>query len=130
MAKRKQQRRRAKERRHEYVWEDEEGNILDPAEAKAVVRPAAAKSQPAKPSRGRRIPQPPSWRRVAKRSLIFAPLMFVTIFVLGSKLSTGAKVVQTVVLLGFFLPFSYVMDSFTYKAYLRKTGQAPPPKKR
>ena len=33
MPTRKQRRRRAKEFRHEYVWEDEEGNELDPGEA-------------------------------------------------------------------------------------------------
>ena len=32
MPTRKQRRRRAKEHRHEYVWEDDEGNELDPSE--------------------------------------------------------------------------------------------------
>jgi len=32
--------------------------------------------------------------------------------------------VQTVILLGFFLPFSYLMDSLMYRAYLRRTGQS------
>jgi hypothetical protein len=32
-------------------------------------------------------------------------------------------VVQTLVLLGFFLPFSYLMDSVMYRTYLRRTGQ-------
>ena len=28
-----------------------------------------------------------------------------------------------------FLPFSYFMDSFMYKRYLKRTGEAPPSKR-
>jgi hypothetical protein len=36
----------------------------------------------------------------------------------------ASVVVQTLVLLGFFLPFSYLMDSLMYRTYLRRTGQS------
>ena len=77
MPTRKQRRRAVKERRHEYetVWVDEEGNELDePPEDLAA---APAKRDGAKPKatapqqrggRAVRVPQPPSWRRAAKRS--------------------------------------------------------------
>jgi hypothetical protein len=141
MAKRKQERRRAKERRHEYeeVWLDADGNELAPEEVDPVVTASAAKT-PAQakgkgksaPSRGRgRIAQPPSWRRVGKRALIFAPLMFVTVYLIGgSKLTLAGKLLQTVVLLAFFVPFSYAMDSIGYRSYQKRLGQTDKPKQK
>ncbi len=135
MAKKKQQRRREKERRHEYeeVWVDAEGNELAPEEVEQVV-PAAAKATASKkgaPARGRRgrVTPPPSWRRVGKRAAIFAPLMFVTVYVIGgTKLTLAGKLFQTAVLLLFFVPFSYAMDSIQYRSYLKRQGQPPKPK--
>ena len=46
MATRKQRKRRAKEQRHEYVWEDEQGNELDPEDVptrKAASAPRRAR---------------------------------------------------------------------------------------
>jgi hypothetical protein len=67
--------------------------------------------------------QAPSWRRVVKRGLIFAPLMFVTVMLLDSRLTLPQVAVQTVFLLAIFLPFSYFMDSFMYRRYQRRTGE-------
>ena len=70
MPSRKQRRRRAKEHRHEYVWEDAEGNELDGRGARA------------EPTEQRRRlgggHQPPSWRRTLRRALVFAPIMLRT----------------------------------------------------
>jgi hypothetical protein len=137
VANKKQQRRRQKERRHEYeeVWVDSEGNELAPEEVEEAV-PAAAKASPAKksaPARGRsgRIPPPPSWQRVGKRALIFAPIMFITVYVIGgTKMSLTNKLIQTAVLLLFFIPFSYAMDSIQYRSYLKRQGQPPKPKQK
>jgi hypothetical protein len=61
---------------------------------------------------------------VGRRGLIFAPLMFLTVYLLGrNSLSIVEMVVQTVVLLGIFLPFSYFMDSVTYRAYQRRLNR-------
>lgn len=141
MAKRKQERRRAKERRHEYeeVWLDADGNELAPDEVDPIVTAAAAQTPSqakekgkSAPSRGRgRIAQPPSWRRVGKRALIFAPLMFVTVYVIGgTKLTLPGKLLQTVVLLAFFVPFSYAMDSIGYRSYQKRLAQADKPKQK
>ena len=141
MAKRKQQRRRAKERRHEYedVWIDAEGNELAPEEVDETVTAAdasaaaPAKGKAAAPVRGRggRVAQPPSWRRVGKRALIFAPIMFITVYLIGgAKLSLAGKLMQTGILLVFFVPFSYMMDSINYRSYQKRLGQAPKPKQK
>ena len=130
MASRKQRRRRQKERRHEYeyVYVDEQGQEVevDPEEIEELPasRPTP-KSRPKRqsaPPRSRREVPPPSWRRVGKRGLIFAPLMFITLLLLNQNQSYDLLVVNTAVLLAFFLPFSYVLDSLMYRMYLRRAG--------
>src|SRR5207244_5529310 len=66
MPTRKQRRRREKELRHEYdlVWEDAEGNELDPDEAPANGSDKRASARPSSRSgRQGRQPQAPSWQR-------------------------------------------------------------------
>ena len=121
MPTRKQRRRRAKDRRHEYeyVYVDEEGHEVEAAEA-AQERTKSDKRPPPKTRAGRMI-EPPSWNRVGKRALLFAPLMFLTIRLIGKNLSIFASITQTVFLLAIFLPFSYVMDSMLYRSHVRRT---------
>jgi hypothetical protein len=128
---RKQKRRRAKLDRHEYetVWVDDEGHEVevDEEEAAPAARPArAAKNGRAAPAttRGLKTPQPPSWRRLGKRAAIFLPLIFLTISFLpgGRDLTTTQRVAQTVFLVLLILPVWYLMDSFTYRLYQRRTG--------
>jgi hypothetical protein len=133
MASRKQRRRRAKERRHEWeeVWVDAEGNEVEaPDEDDEGARPRAEKrsAAPARRQTGMRAVQPPSWRRVGKRALIFAPLMFLTVSFLSSGLALGEKIMQTAFLLAFFLPFSYAMDALMYRMYVRRGGRPASPK--
>jgi hypothetical protein len=121
---RKQRRRRAKERRHdyEYVYVDEEGHEVEvePEETKAPEKKDPRTSQP----RARRVVEPASWKRVAKRALIFAPLMFLTIRLLESGEPISASIVRTAFLLLIFLPFSYVMDAVLYRTYQRRVEGA------
>jgi hypothetical protein len=129
MPSRKQRRRRAKERRHEWedVWVDDEGNEVEPPpEADIESRNGQRTTAPAKQrqSTGRRAVQPPSWGRVGKRALIFAPLMFLTVSFLSSDLSLLQKALNTLFLLAFFLPFSYAMDVLMYRMYTRRSGRA------
>jgi cytochrome c-type biogenesis protein CcmH/NrfG len=124
----KQRRRRDKSRRHEYeyVVVDETGEELevDPAELKKQTAPAAKRGIATRRRAGREV-QPPSWQRVGKRALIFAPLMFVVVYLLGgAKLTVGQKLLQTIFLLAFFLPFSYLMDTFAYRAYRKRVDRA------
>jgi hypothetical protein len=129
MPSRKQRRRQAKARRHDWeeVWVDEEGNEveapddLDETASRNGKRTSSSSSQ-SKPAA--RNVQPPSWQRVAKRGLIFAPLMFLTVTFLSSDLSVSQRIVNTLFLLAFFLPFSYLMDSVMYRmAQKRAAGQ-------
>ena len=127
MPSRKQRRRREKERRHEWeeVWVDEEGNEVEPPieveQSQNGKRTASATSPPARA--GGRVVQPPSWRRVAKRGLIFAPLMFLTVTFLSGDLTIAQRLVNTAFLLAFFLPFSYAMDALMHRMYLRRGGR-------
>jgi hypothetical protein len=155
MPSRKQRRRRQKERRHdyEYVYVDDEGHELDPAEveveeeedkpakrspngaspAKTKPKASPAKKGSAKSkaaaSNVRPVP-PPSWRRVAKRGLIFAPFMLLAIALLGRGLSWPARILETVWLLVLFVPFSYLIDRMMYRRYLRQIGEEPPARQR
>ena len=125
MPTRKQRRRRAKDRRHEYeyVYVDEEGREVDvePEDEKA---PARKDKRPAPASRPRRGIEPPSWKRVGRRALIFAPLMFITIRLLEQDEAVTTSIVRTVFLLLIFLPFSYVMDAVLYRSYQRRLDRA------
>jgi len=124
MPTRKQRRRRAKDRRHEYefVYVDEEGREVEVAE-RGEERKQTDKRPPSKTRAGRVI-EPASWARVGRRALIFAPLMFITIRLLERSEPIGASIGRTVLLLALFLPFSYVMDSMLYRAHVRRTGAA------
>ena len=135
MATEKQRRRRAKEKRHEYdlVYIDADGNEV-PVEPEDKPRkpPARAagrgKASARQKPRGRaaRPVQPPSWPRVLKRGAIFAPIFLATVLLLdGGKMSVPAAVVQTVLLIAVFIPFSYFMDRVVWRQYqkrLDKTG--------
>lgn len=127
MATKKQQRRRQKLKRHEYeeVYVDEEGNVLDPEEAEehavATSSRKADRAPKEKPTtRGGRVLEPPSWRRTLRRGLLFAPLMLITVMLLGRELTLVQQVFQTIVLMLFFLPFSYFMDSMMWRSYQRR----------
>ena len=127
MANRKQRRRREKGKRHEYevVYVDDEGNEVEvePEErAPRRTREQRSGGQRRQPERG--SIQAPSWRRTAKRSLIFAPIMFATVLLISPKdVSIGAKVVQTLILLALFLPFSYFLDSMLWRSQQRRLSK-------
>ena len=158
MPSRKQRRRREKDRRHEYeyVYVDEEGHELDASEVEEVEE---EKPTPAKSTRGGtasatkpkpkatgakkgsakaaaaakaniRPVAPPSWRRVLKRGVIFAPFMLLAIVLLGRGLSWPARILETLWLLVLFVPFSYMIDHMMYRRYLRQIGEEPPARQR
>ncbi len=136
MPSKKQRRRREKLKRHEWeeVYVDDEGNELDPEEAEALVGPANdRRAAPAKePERGGRKPiEAPSWRRTFRRGALFFPLMLVTVFLLaGDGATTAQKITQTLVLMAFFLPFSYFMDSMVWRSFQRRVARDDGAKKR
>jgi len=123
MPSRKQRRRRQKSRRHEWeeVWVDEDGNEVEapPEDDEPSRNGKRATAAPRGRPGGRQV-QPPSWRRVGKRGLIFAPIMFLTVTFLGADLAIGQKLFQTAFLLAFFLPFSYAIDALMYRMFLKR----------
>lgn len=136
MPSKKQIRRQQKLKRHEYeeVYIDEEGRELDPAEAEELLgapymSPKAAKAARRQPAaRAARVIEPPSVRRTLRRGLLFFPLMLVVVFLLSPELSTATKVINTLVLMAFFLPFSYFMDSMVHRSYQRRLDRDDPKK--
>jgi hypothetical protein len=137
MATQKQRRRRAKEQRHDYdlVYIDEDG-VERPVERddgprKPPAKVAGSKAKPAgkQPSRGRgrgggRTVQPPSWPRVLKRGAIFAPIFLATVILLGgNKMDFTSAVIQTVLLIGVFIPFSYFMDKVVWRQYQKRLAK-------
>lgn len=126
MPTRKQRRRRAKERRHdyEYVYVDDEGREVE-VEADEVEEKSRSNGRAPRPrpvTRGGRVVEPPSWARIGKRGLLFAPLMFLTITLIDQGTSISVRIVNTLMLLAFFLPFSYLMDRMLYRASVRRAG--------
>ena len=135
MPSKKQIRRQQKLKRHEYeeVYVDEEGRELDPAEAEellgAPLSPSAAKAAKRQPAvRAARVIEPPSVRRTLRRGLLFFPLMLVVVFLLSPDLSTATKVINTLVLMAFFLPFSYFMDTMVHRSYQKRLARNEPKK--
>jgi len=136
---RKQRRRQQKSRRHEweYVYVDDAGNEVevDPSEVEASKEErkprndAAARRNGKAPDarRPRRVPQPPSWRRAAKRAAILG-VFFVVVFgfVLRGKntnpiSAVGVGLIYTVA----FVPMQYFIDRVTYRTYLRRQASGP-----
>ncbi len=116
MATKKQRRRRAKEQRHDYVWVDDEGNELDPEDVQPTSRQVRANAT-------RRDPQAPSWRRTLKRGAIFAPIMFATVLLLSPGLPITQKILNTLLIVGIFVPFSYSLDRLFYRSAQRRAAR-------
>ena len=138
MATQKQRRRRAKEKRHDYdlVYIDEDG-VEQPVQRDDDPRKppnrvgkgsTATKSQKtkttAKGGRRGREAQLPSWNKVLKRGAIFAPIFFATVMLLGgNKMTIQSAIVQTVLLIGVFIPFSYFMDRVVWRQQQKRLAR-------
>jgi hypothetical protein len=138
MPTRKQRRRDAKARRHEYefVYVDDEGNevAVEPDELRTE-REARRESKPqktdaAKPggrtATGRTI-EPPSWRKSSRRALIFGPLLVVAMMLFNRNQSLAQQLLPALFLIAFFIPFSYFTDSFAYRMYQKRLARRANP---
>ena len=134
MASQKQRRKRAKEKRHAYelVEIDAEGNetVLSASELKTAAPAKPAKAGARSGSKGRSArgtPQPPNRNRVLKRGALFAPIFFATVMLLGrGRLTPTGAIVQTVLLLAIFIPFSYFMDRLVWRSHEKRLQKAKP----
>ena len=66
----------------------------------------------------------PSWRRTLKRGAIFAPIMFVTVMLLSGDLSLTQQLIQTALIVGIFIPFSFLLDNVFWRSYQRRLAKA------
>jgi hypothetical protein len=137
VATQKQRKRRAKEKRHDYdlVYIDEDGveQPVDRAEeprkptgrgTKATLSKSSGSKQPSRRSRSAKAAQPPSWSKVLKRGAIFAPIFLATVILLGgNKMTYKAAVVQTILLIGVFIPFSYFMDRVVWRQQQKRLAR-------
>jgi hypothetical protein len=142
MPTKKQRRRQQKSRRHdyEYVYVDDEGNevAVDPTELRAEKdngkvetrgRSGTTKKTPARA--GRRVIEPPSWRRALKRAAIWAPLLVIAMMLINRNVSPLQWATSAVFLIAFFIPISYFTDSMAYRMYRKRVDrQATSPKTR
>jgi hypothetical protein len=153
VATRKQRRRREKGRRHEYeyVYVDDSGQEVEvdepEPESKAKEKPATSGQKPTgqKPTgqkaktadkSGERKVEPPSWNKVARRGLIFAPFILIFFYITRAKSdSTTIVLLRTLPLVILLVPFMYMVDSFAYRSYQKRLAKraaaaGSPPKKK
>ena len=125
MPSRKQRRKREKLQRHEYeyVLETDEGEeILErPPEVEATPKNGKPEKAVAGPvdRHGKPI-QKPSFRRVLRRTAIFAPLIAIFIYITAPDLTIAGLILNVALLLAFFMPLSYVVDTFVYRMLWRR----------
>jgi hypothetical protein len=140
----KQRRRQQKLRRHEYeeVWVDAEGNVVEDDDDAASSNGASRAKDSAKDARkatasratrtraGREV-QPPSWGRVTKRGLFFAPIMFFLIAVLpgGDRLSSTQKVFVALQYTLMLVLFMYLTERVTYRIWRKRQANVEPQKR-
>jgi hypothetical protein len=141
MPTRKQRRRQQKARRHEYeyVYVDDEGNevAVDPAELRTDKNGRTSES-PARGSDNRRAPKrtatgrkidPPSWRRATRRALILGPILVVALMLLNSNVPVQQQIAPALIMIAFFIPFSYFTDSLAYRMYRKRVEGREAPKR-
>jgi hypothetical protein len=128
MPSRKVRRRRAKLQRHEYEYvietpEGEEIPVERPTERERAGDGKSKKDRAPIDKGGREIPKP-TLQRVMRRSAIFAPLLFVVVYITSPDMEIGAMVLNVALLLAFFIPFSYLVDVFVYRMLTRRQRRA------
>jgi hypothetical protein len=134
MPSKKQRRRLAKDKRHDYefVYVDGEGNELDevPEEllekdkSKASKNGSKAAATKRPPQRGaRRQPPAPSWERAVKRALLLGAVVFI-LFSFTAKGTTTNRYVSALIPAAIytvlFIPFTFAIDRFAYKRWLAR----------
>jgi hypothetical protein len=143
MPSRKQRRRRQKERRHEYeyVYVDDAGQEVEPLprEERPERRAARNGKSGRDERRGRSAPQskrslraqqPPSWTRSGKRALLFFPLFFIVFTLVNKDAAISSRLVASLGYSVLFIPLTYMMDRTAHRAFLRRSGAGPDPKRR
>jgi len=122
---RKQRRRRDKTFRHEYglVTTDDEGNEVEVASTELRKEKDAPKGKPQSRGGGSKRPvrevPPPSWRRAVRRGGLMGGFLLVVM-----TFALHASPVIAVVYAAMLIPFTYAIDRFSYRTYLRRSGKS------
>ena len=82
---------------------------------------ARARSRTKRNKKGQRVPEPPSWSSALKKGAI-AAVLFVGLLALFGQ-NPIASVLIGILMLGFYVPMTYLMDRFFYQRHLRKEAQ-------
>jgi hypothetical protein len=139
MPTRKQRRREAKQKRHEYefVYVDAEGNEVEESPGleaetgtreerrngkRAPTRTQKGKTQPQRGGRAARTPQPPSWQRAGRRALMLGAVVFALFYFSGGSSGNrlGGAVGLAALYTALFVPFTYAIDRFAYNRWQRR----------
>ena len=126
MPSKKQRRRREKLKRHEWelVQLDEEGNEipLEPAQVKkasANGKPTATRTR-----RPVREVKPPSWKRSAKRAVLFVPFLYIFLSLGKNAPAMITRIGISVLYAAVFVPMFFFVDRLAYRAYQRRLGRS------
>jgi hypothetical protein len=80
-----------------------------------------ARSRTKKKKSGPRVPEPPTWSGALKKGGIAAVLFVALLFLFGQSALTAVFV--GILMLGFYVPMSYLVDRFIHQRHLRKVAR-------
>jgi hypothetical protein len=80
-----------------------------------------ARSRTKKKKGGPRVPEPPTWSGALKKGGIAAVLFVALLFLFGQSALTAVLV--GILMLGFYVPMSYLLDRFIHQRHLRKEAK-------
>ena len=121
MPTRKQKRREAKSKRHDYeiVYLDDDGNEVEPPPeepARNGAKPTArSRHRPLRARSRRRAPLPPSWQRAGKRAVLLGIVVFFLFGMLNKNHNYAGAALAAVIYTLLFIPFTYTLDRFAYR---------------
>jgi hypothetical protein len=90
------------------------GRARSRAEARARARDRTKNRDP-------RTPGPPSWSSALKKGAIASVLFFALLAIMGQKPVVSAAI--AILMMGFYVPMSFLMDRFFYQRHLRKEAE-------
>jgi hypothetical protein len=90
------------------------GRARSRAEARSRARARTRNRDP-------RTPQPPSWSSALKKGAIASVLFFVLLAIMGQAPVASAAI--AILMMGFYVPMSFLMDRFFYQRNLRKEAE-------
>ena len=91
------------------------GRARNRGEARARARARTQKK------RDPRTPQPPSWGSALRKGGIASALFFVLLAVFGQPITSSIAI--AILMMGFYVPMSFLMDRFLYQRHLRKEAE-------